>query len=60
MVEHRSSNGYKKGTGRTMNPKTMLITGAYFDDLRAVPSAPQTHDETMRRRLWEISEQLCQ
>ena len=41
-------------------PEVETVTGAYFDDLRAVHSAPQTHDETTRRRLWEISEQLCQ
>lgn len=39
-------------------PDVETISGAYFDNQRAVSSAPHSHDATVRRRLWEISQQL--
>ena len=40
------------------SPEVETTTGAYFDNQRAVPSAPHSRDVAVRRRLWEISEEL--
>jgi NAD(P)-dependent dehydrogenase (short-subunit alcohol dehydrogenase family) len=37
------------------SPAVAQITGKYFADCRAVPTAPRSYDEAMQRHLWEVS-----
>jgi hypothetical protein len=34
------------------------VSGSYFDNCRAVQSAPQSYDRAAAERLWAVSEEL--
>ena len=40
------------------SPEVEGVTGKYFDDRRAVRSSPESYDEAIAERLWQVSEQL--
>lgn len=40
------------------SPEVEGVTGQYFVKQQAVRSAPASYDETVARRLWEVSEQM--
>ncbi|HJQ71385.1 MAG TPA: SDR family oxidoreductase [Blastocatellia bacterium] len=40
------------------SPEVEGITGKYFDDRRAVRSSPESYDEAIAGRLWQVSERL--
>jgi hypothetical protein len=41
------------------DPELDGVTGAYFDGLRRAEPDPQAHDPDARRRLRELSDELC-
>ncbi len=40
------------------SPDVDGVTGKYFSEKREAPSAPITHDGTLRRKMWEVSAKL--
>lgn len=40
------------------SPEVEKVTGKYFDHKRAVATNPQSYDETLCKKLWDISAQL--
>ena len=40
------------------SPEVEGVTGKYFDDGRAVRSSPESYDEAIAERLWQVSERL--
>jgi len=40
------------------SPEVEGVTGKYFVDEKAVASSPASYDETIAKRLWEVSEQM--
>jgi NAD(P)-dependent dehydrogenase (short-subunit alcohol dehydrogenase family) len=40
------------------SPEVEGVTSKYFDDKRAVRSSPESYDEAIAKRLWQVSEQL--
>lgn len=40
------------------SPEVTGVTGKYFDDKRAVRSSPESYDEAIADRLWQVSAQL--
>lgn len=40
------------------SPEVEGVTSKYFDDKRAVRSSPESYDEAIAQRLWQVSEQL--
>jgi NAD(P)-dependent dehydrogenase (short-subunit alcohol dehydrogenase family) len=40
------------------SPEVENITGQYFVRKQSVPSSPASHDRTLQRELWRVSEQL--
>jgi hypothetical protein len=43
-----------------IDPKLDGVSGAYFDGLAESVADPQAYDPEARRRLWELSERLCE
>ncbi len=42
-----------------LSPEVAGVTGRYFINKQAVPSAPATYDRELARRLWDVSAALC-
>jgi NAD(P)-dependent dehydrogenase (short-subunit alcohol dehydrogenase family) len=42
-----------------IDPALDDVSGVYFDGLNQATAGPQAYDPAARRRLWELSEQLC-
>jgi NAD(P)-dependent dehydrogenase (short-subunit alcohol dehydrogenase family) len=40
------------------SPEVEGVTSKYFDDKKAVRSSPESYDEAIAQRLWQVSEQL--
>jgi NAD(P)-dependent dehydrogenase (short-subunit alcohol dehydrogenase family) len=40
------------------SPTVEGVTGKYFADSKPIKSKKESYDETVRRRLWEVSERL--
>jgi NAD(P)-dependent dehydrogenase (short-subunit alcohol dehydrogenase family) len=59
----RSMSTIEEGAEATMrlaaSPELEGVTGRYFDGKRETRANRQAYDETARRRLWDLSEELC-
>ena len=42
------------------SPEVEGVTGKYFVDCRETQSSPASYDEGAQRKLWEVSEELCE
>ena len=40
------------------SPEVEGVTGKYFDKSKAIPSSPESYDESAQKRLWTVSEEL--
>ena len=41
------------------SPDVEKVTGKYFEKCKAVPSSALSNDETVAKRLWELSNKMC-
>jgi len=59
----RASSTVQEGAEATVrlaiSPELEGITGRYFDGRREARANRQAHDEEARKRLWDLSEELC-
>ena len=42
-----------------ISPELEGVTGRYFDGTREARANPQAYDQEARKRLWDLSEELC-
>ena len=59
----RSMSTVEEGAEATVrlaiSPDLEGVTGRYFDGTREARANPQAYDERARKRLWDLSEELC-
>ncbi len=53
-----AAKGGERITQLVTDPALEGVTGAYFEDGKAVPPAPLAQDVELARRLWKVSEDL--
>ena len=53
-----SKKGAKTSIFLASSPEVEGITGKYFKKCKPIKSSKISYDETVQRRLWEISEKL--
>jgi NAD(P)-dependent dehydrogenase (short-subunit alcohol dehydrogenase family) len=54
-----AAEGAKTSIYLAASPEVAGVTGKYFVDSKETPSSPQSHDEAVARRLWDVSLQLA-